>query len=318
MAALLVLLSLALLGLAFHFQFSGTLRTAALILLAIVAIGLAILWYREANAAFWLGTAAVMLGATLWWSTIRPSNDRDWTPDVAHGVTADIGPDSVTLHNVRNFDWQTVDAATERWETRSYELSDLTSVDVFSSVWGNPAIAHTLVSFGFTDGQHVVFSAEIRKQKGEAYSSLAGFFRRYELVLIAADERDIIRLRTDVRGETVSLYPLDVTQPHIRQMFLDLLALGNDLAVQPRFYNTATTNCTTVQWRLARNISPTLPFNWRVLLSGYLPAYLQSLGVVRTDLPLDQLMAQARLHPTGPANADGAEYSRRLRSGTAP
>jgi hypothetical protein len=175
-----------------------------------------------------------------------------------HGVTAQIDGDTVTLQNVRNFDWTTPTEFTPQWETRSYKLSQLQSVDLISSVWASPSIAHTLVSFGFSDGRHVVFSAEIRREKGEAFSSFGGLFKRYELVLIAADERDIVRLRTDVRREWVSLHPIDLTPQTRRELFLSLLELGNELAQEPRFYNTLTTNCTTMVWRLKLRLAPSL------------------------------------------------------------
>jgi hypothetical protein len=313
LTALGVAIFLGLLALALQFQLAGLPRQAALAGTALAAVALAVLAWRRSRG-FWLLLAAVVTVSALWYGSIRPTNDRPWAPDVAFGVTGMVQGDTVTLHHVRNFDWSTPDSFTGGWETRTYRLSQLTSVDLISSVWANPAIAHTLVSFGFADGTHVVFSAEIRKRQGQAFSALGGFFRAFDLVLIAADERDILRLRTDVRRETVSLYRLTAPPEAIRRMFLNYVTLGNDLAAHPRFYNTAITNCTTVIWQMAREVDPGLPLDWRVVLSGHIAGYLQRIGLLPADVPLARIEASARVPPVGPAGDDSAAFSARLRA----
>lgn len=316
-AALVVVVFLVLLAMALHFQLDPPLRQVAQAGMVLVAGVLAVLWWRRSRGFWALLLAVVALSAT-WYSTIRPSNDRIWAPDVEFGVTSTVDGDLVTLNHVRNFDWSTPDTFTGGWETREYRLSDLTSVDLVSSVWANPAIAHTLMSFGFADGTHVVFSAEIRKQKGEAFTAIGGFFRKFDLVLIAADERDILRLRTDVRRETVSLYRLTAPPELMQRMFLNFVTLGNDLAARPRFYNTATTNCTTVVWQMAREVQPGLPLDARVFLSGWIAGYLQRIGLLPAEVPLAQIEAEALVPPAGPAGPDSAAFSARLRAGMGP
>jgi hypothetical protein len=194
-------------ALAIHFQVAPPLRYGVFALLAGVALAiLRLIWSRRWRQA-WLTTAALLAVVVLWWSMIAPREDRDWRPEVAHNVTSSENGGTVVLDNVRNFGWVTETDATERWERRTVDPDGITSVDMFLSVWDSPEIAHTLVSFGFEDGQHIVFSTEIRKEKGEDFSSIGGFFRQFEQVLIAADERDIVRLRTDVRGEPVPVVP---------------------------------------------------------------------------------------------------------------
>jgi hypothetical protein len=318
LTALAVAVFLTLLALALQFQLAGLPRQAALAGTALAAVALALLGWQRSRG-FWLLLAAVVAVSALWYGSLRPTNDRPWAPDVAHGVTGTVAGDVVTLQHVRNFDWSTPESFTGGWETRQYRLSQLTSVDLISSVWANPAIAHTLVSFGFSDGTHVVFSAEIRKQRGEAFSALGGFFRKFDLVLIAADERDILRLRTDLRRERVSLYRLTAPQEMMQRMFLNYVTLGNELAARPRFYNTATTNCTTVIWQMAREVDPGLPLDWRVVLSGHIAGYLQRIGLLPADVPLAVIEAAARVPPVGPAGPDSAAFSARLRAAmTAP
>lgn len=300
-------LSLGLVGAGVWFQFDGTVRWVLLLAIALLALWLLVMMVQGRPIWRWLGLVLLLGG--VWWATIRPSNGRDWQEEVSRGVTATINGDDITLHDVRRFEWQTPTDYVPAWEDRTYRLSDLQSVDIFTSNWGLPGISHTLIGFGFADGTHVVFSGEIRKEKGEAYSSVAGFFRKYELVLVAADERDIVRVRTDARRETVALWQLQTTPEQRQAMFLSLLDLGNDLAAHPRWYNTLTANCTTVLWRLARATDSRLPLDWRVVMSGHLAGYLRDIGLIGPD----QTEATALLAPTDGIAAEGAAYSRALR-----
>jgi hypothetical protein len=283
-------------------------------LVAAVAIAIVVAGRRRGVAGWGALLAAAVVGS-VWWTSIKPSNDRVWAPDVAHGVTADIKGADVVLRNVRNFDWKTETEAVERWETRRYSLDKLTSVDLVSSVWSSPAIAHTLISFGFAGGQHVVFSAEVRREKGEKFSEVGGFFKQFELVMIAADENDILRLRTNIRKENVTLLPLRVTPAQARALFLGFAARANSLAAEAQFYQTITTNCTTVIFELARNIDQRVPLDWRILLSGYLPAYLYELGVIRTGIPLEQVLQEAAISQKASGAPPGADYSQVIRAG---
>ncbi len=304
-------------ALALYFQVGAPLSFVFYALLAVAS--LAMLWFAFKGrwGRVWGAMAALVGLVGIWWATIEPRDDRTWRSEVAHGVTADLDGSQATLRNVRNFDWITEEEANERWETRVVDLDAITSIDMFLSVWDSPEIAHTLVSFGFADGQRIVFSGEIRKEKGEDFSSAGGFFRQFELVMIAADERDIVRLRTDVREEEVSVYPITLDAPRRRALFLSFVDLGNDLARQPRWYNTLTANCTTVPYKLVARISDEVVLDPRVLLSGRLPGYLHELGVLRPDMTEAAIRERARLGKLGPATPDGAEFSRRIRLGWA-
>ena len=262
------------------------------------------------------GGAALLV--SLWWSFLPASNDRVWAAEYARNLTASFDGDLVTLGNVRNFRWQTIDTAEESWETRVFDAGSVTSVDVFTSVWSNPLIAHVMVSFGFADGQHITFSAETRRREGQVYSTLGGFVREFELTLLAADERDVIWLRTDLRGERVSLFPLTLTPEARKAMFLAFAQFADELDRQPQWYNTLLDNCTTVPLRIVRSLNARLPLDWRVLASGRLPAYLHDLGVLRPDLGLPEVEAKAVLPVFGPWPDDGLAYSRAIRAAWAP
>ncbi len=279
------------------------------------------------STALWVVSLLLML---TWWRQIVPSGRRDWADDVAlhmqlqaDGALTD-SRQRVLLKNVRNFRWRSDEDYDVRWESRRYELAQLASVDVATSYWMGPAIAHTLVSFGFNNGEHVVFSIEIRKQKGEQFDALAGFFRRYELALIAADERDILAVRTNVRGEQLRLYRLNMRQSVMRELFMAYAREADSLNDKPRFYNTLTANCTTIVWQLARRVGATLPLDWRLLASGYLPEYLNSLGVLTPGYSLDELRLAGditeRAKAWQPAALDcdvaaSVDFSRAIRAG---
>ncbi|MCG3879791.1 DUF4105 domain-containing protein [Psychrobacter sp. Ps6] len=220
-----------------------------------------------------------------WFFSIEPQQDRDWMAEVDQQVSYErdaTNPDLITLTNVRNFDWRTDEDATEHWETRTIDLSKLSGVDVTNSYWMGPLIAHTLVSFRFEDDRPLAFSFEIRKENGESFSALAGFFRRYELSLIAAEERDIIYTRSNARGEQVYLFPISNLQQHeVRALFESYLTAIDELNNKPAWYNTLTSNCTNIIFYMARIVSgDRLPWDYRIWVSGWLPNYLYDVGML--------------------------------------
>ncbi len=299
--SLAILLSGAWAVMALHYQLplAAPLRTLAGILWALLAVAaVALAWRgRAARATLSYGVAfALLMG---WWVRIEPSDTRVWADDVSRHLQAQRRGDVLTLTNVRNFDWRSDTDYTPRWETRSYDLTRLRSIDMAASYWMGPAIAHTLVSFGFDDGRggtdQLVFSIEIRKEKGEEFSAIAGFFKRFELSLVAADERDILRVRTNVRGEDVFLYRVKMAPEAMRALLLAYLQEAEALERNPRFYDTLTANCTTIVYEMAQRIVGGLPLDWRLLASGYLPEYLRDVGGLTPGYDLETLRAAGRI-----------------------
>jgi hypothetical protein len=266
-----------------------------------------------------LGAYALIYAVLLlWWASIAPSNQRIWADDASHLLTGAVQGSNVTLNNVRDFTWRSDDDYDVRWETRHYDLDHLASADAVLSYWGSAAIAHAMISFGFDDGSHVVFSVEIRKQRGQQYSAIGGFFKQYETILVAADERDVIRVRTNVRGEDDYLYPLHMDKAAMRALFLAYVQDANKLTVTPEFYNTITSNCTTIVYRMARQIEPGLPRDFRLLLTGYLPEYLYKVGALDQSTPIEEQRQRARITDKARNSKPGDDFSRAIRSQRKP
>ena len=234
-----------------------------------------------------IAAVVVAIGALALLWAVRPSNDRDWSPDQARLPTAAFDGDRVTVRNVRNAHYRSVDDFDVHWETREYALSELESawfvVEPFAD-WRGPA--HTFLSFGFRDGRHLAVSAEVRRQRGEHFSALKGLLRRYELMIVIGDERDLIGLRALHRRDDVFLYRLKANPEQAQALFAHLMAKANRLATEPAFYNTISANCTTTITDAVELLRPgTVPLSWRTWLPGYSDDLAFDLGLIDTDLP---------------------------------
>ena len=263
------------------------------------------------------GSCAVAFAALLvWFLGIDPANDRDWQTDVALLAHATIDGDIVTVHNVRNFDYRSETDYTPAYYDRQFDLRKLEGVDLVAVYWMGPAIAHIMVSFAFAGGDHIAVSIETRKEKGEGYSTLKGFFRHYELVYVVADERDVIRLRTNYRRdppEQVYIYRLQGPLENARRLFMSYINQINSLAARPEFYNTLTTNCTTNIWLHTRTNPGHPPLDWKILASGYVPRYLYELERLDTSVPFAELERRAHVNARAQAADDAEDFSRLIR-----
>ena len=291
----------------------GKAMVTALFVAAMVT-AMVLLWARQRLLliAVIVSTWGLLLG---WWATILPRANRDWQPDMARIADARIAGDVLTVANVRNFDWRSETDFTPRWETRTYRLSQLTGADLFLSYWAGENIAHAIISFTFADSDPLAFSIEIRKERGERYSAIAGFFKTYELALIAADERDVVKVRSTVRGEDVRLYRLDIQRQTALGLLREYAALSRDVTANPRWYNTLTANCTTVIFGMARKLDPQVEMDWRILLPGRLPEYLRNHEFVSRAVPLAELTARSHIGPRAAGPAPDAGFSKRIRQG---
>jgi hypothetical protein len=266
---------------------------------------------RRTLAVFLAAFAAVLV----WWSLIPASHDRDWIPSVAVLPRAEIEGTRVKVHDVRNFEYRSVQDFDVRYDDRTYDLDALESVDFVKSHWDQlEDVAHTMLSFGFRGGERLAVSVETRLEKGEPQSAIRGLFKQYELIYVLADENDLIRLRTDFRGEDVYVYRTTSTPAEARLLFLDIIEKVNDIHRRPQFYDTFTGNCTTSLVPHVQKIRPPerrQPW-WRLLLNGhtdrmaYEGGWIVRAGTFEETRALHHVNAYAR-------DLSGEPYSRKIR-----
>ncbi|MFQ5938397.1 MAG: DUF4105 domain-containing protein [Acidiferrobacterales bacterium] len=274
------------------------------------------LWLQPRSFAI---AGILFAGVAIWWLSLEPSNDRAWQPDVALLPSAMIEGDTVTIRNLRNFDYRSENDVTERWEERRYDLSQLVGVDMYLCYWGSPWIAHTIASWEFTEGPHLAVSIETRKEANEAYSAVRGFFRQFELYYVIADERDVVRLRTNYRGDQCYLYQLTTPPELARAVLLDYLGEINRLARAPRWYNAVTHNCTTTIRYHAQHVGAGNPWDWRILANGRIDELGWERGtVVRGGLSFEELRARSYINDRAHAADSAPDFSTRLRMGLPP
>jgi hypothetical protein len=249
------------------------------------------------------------------WLMIRPSNDRDWSKDQAILSSAEIAGNTVTIRNVRNFHYRTTQDYDIAYEDRSYNLADLESLwfvmEPFSSGKG---AAHTFLSFGFNDGRFLGISIEIRKEKGESFSWFWGLLKRYELMYVIGDERDLIGLRANMRHDDVFLYLVRASKENIRKLFLSMLERSNHLREYPEFYNTITNTCTTNIVEHIRSIAPkSIPWNIAILFPANSDRFAYDLGLLDTTLSFEQARSTFRINALAQQYADDPAFSLRIR-----
>jgi len=280
-------------------------------LLALTAI-----WFRV--KCHWLAAGFTALGFTVvlaWWSSLQPSNGRDWQQDVAVLAYADLNATQVTLHNIRNCTYRTETDFDVRHYDKIFDLEKIRTADVYMVYWGSPHVAHTMVSFGFEGGEYVCFSIEARKEKGKGYSAVKGLFRQFELIYIVADEGDVVRLRTNYRqGEDAYLYRLRASPEQVRTLFLDYVRRVNDLYRRPEWYSALTHNCTT-SIRTQRAAAERSPWDWRMLVNGYGDELLYERGAIATELHMAELKRRCHINERARAADMATDFSQRIRQG---
>ena len=299
---------------------AGTWSTVGLVLVLVASFGLLMLfpssWVRiGAVASLVVGMAVVGL-AVARELFMSPSNDRNWLSEVSRPASATFNGDVVTIHNVRDFRYRSATDFDERWETRSYDLSTLQRVELFVSYWGPRAVAHTILGFAFADGRHLAVSVEVRRTVGVHYSPLRSLYKRFEIVYVIADERDVIGVRARHRDEDVYLFPLRPTPEKVRVLFMDVMERVNTLATQPDFYRTVRGNCTTSLIRHFQVVAETpIRFSLNLLLNGFLPALIYDRGLLPRDAPLESVKQRYAVSAKARAVGDDANFSRTIREG---
>jgi hypothetical protein len=288
--------------------------TVVVYVLAILAI-LRIFKFGLRGAALCLGCFCIVL---VWWLSLKPTNTSDWQANVDRTAWTEIDGDKVTIHNLRNCNYRTEEVYSDCWSEKTVSLSQIRGADLFFTTWGVPYIGHPILSFQFGEKEHVAFSIEVRYKMGQSYSAILGFFRQFELIFTTAEERDVIRLRTNFRkDEEVFLYRLNLTPEQARAIFLLYVDYENKLSKQPEWYNAVTRNCTTTLDRqIAADISNPQPWNYQLLLNGTLDALLyQRNRLVTGGLPFPALKQREHINAAALAAGDSPDYSELIRVG---
>ncbi len=280
---------------------------------AFLAFGVWALWLTRRPRMPWV-FAGLFLAVALWWSTILPSNDRAWRPEVAVLPRATIDGDHVHITGVRNFEYRSRDDFTVHYEERDVSLSHLTAVDFFLSFWMEGPIGHTFVSFIFDNAPPLSVSIETRPEIGEGYSPIASLFKQYELIYVVGDERDLVRVRTDYRDEAVFLYHIRISPESARRLFLIYLERINELADHPEFYHLLSNSCTVNIVRYANAAGRNGQFDFRHLLNGLIDRYFYDAGLVDTSIPFDELRRRAHINEAAVAAGNAPDFSQRIRT----
>jgi Domain of unknown function (DUF4105) len=264
------------------------------------------------------GMSAVFLGlffvVVVWWISISPSHDRPWRPEVAVMPRVIIDGDRVRITGVRNFDYRNRNDFTVRYEEREIRLSHLAALDFFVSYWSEGLVGHTFLSFIFDDAPPLSISIETRPEVGEGFSPIASMFKQFELIYVVGDERDLVRVRTNYRKETVYLYRLNASADDARLLLLVYLARINELADRPEWYHLLSNSCTINIVRYANAAGRVGRFDIRHLLNGLIDSYLYHSGRVDTALPFDELRRRSLINEAAQAADDAPDFSERIRA----
>jgi Domain of unknown function (DUF4105) len=259
--------------------------------------------------------AGLFLAVLAWWTTIQPSHDRQWRPEVAVMPRAVVDGDRVRFTGVRNFDYRSRDDFTARHEERVVSLAHLTAVDFFVSYWREGPVGHTFLSFIFDNAAPVSISIETRPEVGEGFAPVASMFKQFELIYIVGDERDIVGVRTNHRNEEVFLYHTRISPEFARRLFMVYVDRINELADRAEFYHLLSNSCTINIVRYANAAGRIGRFDFRHLLNGLIDRYIYAAGVVNTDLPFDELRRRSRINAAAQAAENAADFSQRIREG---
>lgn len=247
---------------------------------------------------------------------IRPSLDRDWTPDQKVLSYSEFNGESVHIKNIRNINYRTTSDYDVAFYDKTFDLNKLESVWFMVEPFSGHGfgLAHTLLSFGFEGEEYVSISVEIRKEKGESFSPLKGILRQYELVYVVADERDVIKLRSNYRKDKVFLYPVITEKEKMRTLFVSMLNRANKLSQDPEFYNTLTSTCTTnIVSHINYITKGRIPLSYKVLMPAYSDELAQKIGFLDQSLSIEELRKKYLINEKAEKYANDKEWSRRVR-----
>lgn len=295
----------------YYSNLPGVLRPVTAVIFVIAAV--AVLVFLKPRLYSRLAYFGLFAAVVIYWLLIPASNDRAWRKDVAVLPHADVNGNHVTIHNIRNFQYRTTADFDVRYYDKTYDLDKLRTVDFFMSFWAPMPFCHTMVSFGFEGGEFLCVSIETRPKEHQGYSPLAACFKQFELIYVAGDEHDVIRLRTNIRDESVYLYHIQTTPDAMKRFFLRYCKRMNDLWVRPEWYCTLTRNCTTDIPRRDGRTYGLFPESWKIIINGFVDQFLHRTGSLDQSVPLVQLRKLGHINTRAQTAGDAPDFSHRIR-----
>ena len=300
-------------SLAIHFSNLPWPLARTLLAIAFAVFGVWALWIARRRGPILL-LAALFVGVVLWWSTIEPTHERLWRPEMAMLPRAEIDGDRVRISGVRNFDFRSTNDFTPRYETREVSIDRLKGVDFYISYWMSGPVGHTFLSFVFEDAPPLSISIEARQEQGEGYDPLGSLFKQFELIYVVGNEQDIVRLRTNFRGEDVFLYRIQTSKENARRLFMVYMDRINQVADRPEFYHLLSNSCTVNIVRYANVVGRQGGFDFRHLLNGMIDGYLYNADLLPDTLPFDELRRRSYINEAALAAGDSPEFSNLIRA----
>jgi len=292
-------------------------------LLAAVWLVATVILVKKARFAYFWQVRLLLCTFPVWvyWVSIRPSNTREWQAEFAQTGYVDIGKDgdTLTFHNVRNFDYvadgSELGIVTERWETRTHHLSALRGIDLNFDAFGGALMAHPMLSFDFGKEGHLVLSIETRRETTESFSAIGGIYKMFELQYIFGTESDLVRVRTNIRDEPVYIYRTQTSPAEARTLLMECIHTQNVMKDHPRWYNAVTNNCTT-SYRAQTPVKDRHHFDWRLLVNGQLDKMLyEKQALVTGGLTFKELREQAFINEAAVAHPQAEGFSQAIRKG---
>ena len=224
--------------------------------------------------------------------------------------------DSVIVENFRNFRYESDGTHEENYETRTINVPELVNADFIVVPFAKqPELAHTMMSFGFEDGQHIVVSVEARRRLNQKYGIIKGIFGAFPLMYAIADERDAIGQRTEIRGDDVYLYRSGATPQEIQSFFQCVMHRVHELSHSPETYNTITNNClTNIRYHINRIWPKRVPWNWRLLINAHSDYLAYKLGMLESHESFKSTREHANITPKAKGNWHREDFSALIRS----
>lgn len=264
-----------------------------------------------------LALCVLLFLLVLYWLSLRPSNQRAWVTYQAVMPEAIFKGDTVQIRHIRNFRYDKKEHFVPRYYDKNFKLNALKRVWFVVVPFGRwRGVAHTMLSFEFEGGDFVCISPEIRREKGEEFTPIAGLLRQFEFMYVVADEADVIQLRSNIRKRKVWMYPIRAGKKEARILFENILKEANQLLKQPVFYNTLSKSCSTAIARHVNQVVPgKIPMNWRVFAAGYSDFLAYQLGLIDTKLSFLKAKRHFMISSAARKVKEGEDFSQAIRKG---